>query len=157
MIHHVIFRLYLYFLNNVLYFFKYSCTKSFHRCSLYTFYLRPVLAFGYCRCLRLCVSLCINHLLGHVITRDRFKLASLNLKHRCKRPWLTSLLFWGVIDLYLQGQICLQSQDLPHFELGRAITHHPFKLRPPNLDQRCKIPWLRSLLFWGLIELDMSN
>ena len=30
-----------------------------------------------------------------------------------------------------------------------AITHHPFKLGPPNLDQRCKTPWLRSLLFWG--------
>ena len=37
-IHHIIFRLYLYFLNIVLYFFKYSCTNIFHRCSLYTFY-----------------------------------------------------------------------------------------------------------------------
>ena len=35
--------------------------------------------------------------------------------------------------------------------LVRTITHHhPFKLGPPNLDQRCKRPWLRSLLFWGL-------
>ena len=30
----------------------------------------------------------------------------------------------------------------------RAITHHPFMLGSPNLDQRCKIPWLRSLLFF---------
>ena len=37
------------------------------------------------------------------------------------------------------------------------ITHHLFKLGPRNLDQRCKLPWLRSLLFWGLIELDKSN
>ena len=121
------------------------------------FYPRPVLAFGYCRCQRLCVSLCVNHLLVRAITRDPFKLGSPNLKHRCKRPWLRSLLFCGVIDLYLQGQIYLQSQNLPHFELVHAITHHPFKLGPPNLDQRCKIPWLRSLLFWGLIELDMSK
>ena len=31
----------------------------------------------------------------------------------------------------------------------RAITHHPFKLGSPNLDHRCKRPWLSSLLFWG--------
>ena len=38
LINHIIFRLYLYYLNIVLYFFKYSCTNIFHRCSLYTFY-----------------------------------------------------------------------------------------------------------------------
>ena len=32
--------------------------------------------------------------------------------------------------------------------LVRAITRDPFKLWSPNLDQRCKRPWLRSL-FWG--------
>ena len=42
LIHHIIFWLYLYFLN-ILYFFKYSCTNIFHRCSLCTFYSnRPV-------------------------------------------------------------------------------------------------------------------
>ena len=71
------------------------------------FYPRPVLAIGYCRCLRLCVcvSLCVNHLLVRVITRDSFRLWSPNLDQRCKRPWLRSLLFWGTIDLDLQGQI----------------------------------------------------
>ena len=39
LIHHIIVRLYLYFLN-ILYFFKYFCTNIFHRRSLYTFYLR---------------------------------------------------------------------------------------------------------------------
>ena len=34
-----------------------------------------------------------------------------------------------------------------------AITHHPFTLRSPNLDHMCKIPWLRSLLFWGWLTL----
>ena len=129
---------------------------------VFSFHPRPVLAFGYHRCLRLCVcqsvSLCVNHLLVRAITRDQFKLGSPNLKHWCKRPWLRSLLFLGgVIDLYLQGQIYLQNQNLPRFELVRAITHHLFKLGPPNLDQRCKIPWLRSILFRELIELDMSN
>ena len=39
----------------------------------------------------------------------------------------------------------------------RTITHHPFKLGSPNLDQRCKMPWLRSLLFWGAIDYDMQG
>ena len=77
------------------------------------YYPRPVLAFGYCRCLRLCVCvsiclsvcLCVNHLLVRVITRDLFKLGSPNLDQRCKRPWLRSLLFEGGIDFDLQGQI----------------------------------------------------
>ena len=38
LIHHIIFWLYLYFLN-ILNFFKYSCTNIFHRRSLCTFYL----------------------------------------------------------------------------------------------------------------------
>ena len=37
LMHHIIFWLYLYFLN-ILYFFKYSCTNIFHRRSLCTFY-----------------------------------------------------------------------------------------------------------------------
>ena len=32
-------------------------------------------------------------------------------------------------------------------ELVRAITHYPCKLGPPKLDQMCKRPRLRSLLF----------
>ena len=73
------------------------------------FYPRPVLAFGYCRChsLSVCVSVCVcgNHMLVRAITHHPFELGSPNLDHRCKRPWLRSLLFWGVIDLDLLGQI----------------------------------------------------
>ena len=29
-----------------------------------------------------------------------------------------------------------------------AITHHPFKIRSPNLEQRCKTPSLRFLYSW---------
>ena len=70
---------------------------------LWHFYPRPVLASGYCRCLCLCV--CINHLLVRTITRHLFKLGSPNLVQRSKTPWLRFLLFCGVIDLDLQGQI----------------------------------------------------
>ena len=115
------------------------------------------MAIGYCRCLRMSLRPCVNHLLVRAIIRDPFNLWSPNMNHRCKRPWLRSLLFFGVIDLYFQGQIYLRSQNLPHFEIVRTIIHHPFKLGPPNLDQMCKIHWLRSLLFWGLLQLDKSN
>ena len=56
-------------------------------------------------CVSVCVSLCGNHLLVRAITWDPFKLGSPNLDQRCKRPWLRSLLFWGAIDLDLQGEI----------------------------------------------------
>ena len=55
------------------------------------FYPGPVLAFGYCRCLRLSVCpsvrVCGNHLLVRAIPHHPFKLGSANLDHRCKRPW----------------------------------------------------------------------
>ena len=51
------------------------------------------------------------------ITHYPFKLGSPNLDHRCKRPWLRSLLFFGLIDRDLQCQFKLQSQNLPKFEL----------------------------------------
>ena len=125
----------------------------------YTFYPRPVLAIGYCRCLRLsvCVSVrpsvcvCGKHLLVRAITQHPFKLGSPNLDNRCKRPWLRSLLFWGVIDLDLQGQIELQSQNLPHFELVHAITHHQLKLQFSNLEH-FGLDWN-----WSSIQFLISN
>ena len=89
------------------------------------------------------------------LTHHPFKLGSPNLDPRCKSPWL--ILFWGVIDLDLQSQIQLQSQNWPHFELVLVITHNLFKLGSPNLGQRCNILWWKSLLFWELIGLDRSN
>ena len=38
-------------------------------------------------------------------------------------------------------------------ELVQAITHHAFKLEPPNLDKICTTTWLRSLLFGGRLTL----
>ena len=130
------------------------------------FYPRPVLAFGIdiaCVCVCVCLSVCvcvsvsITCLSAHAITRDPFKLGSPNLDQRYKRPWLRSQSFWGAIDLDLQGKFLLKSQNLPHFELVRTITHYPFKLGSQNLDQMCKIAWLRSLLFLVAIDLDRKS
>ena len=79
-----------------------GCWWGWVLCLLWVFYPRPVLAFGYCHRLRLCV--CINHLLVRTITQP-FTLESPNLDARHKTPWLRCLLFLGVIDLHLQGQI----------------------------------------------------
>ena len=124
------------------------------------FYPRPVLAFGYCRCLRVCVCVCVrvsvNHEFVRTITRQPFKLGSLNLDQRCPRSWLGALLFCGMIDLDLQGQIELQSQNLPHFELVHAITHHQLKLQFPHLEQKYILALFRSLSILGLIEIDLQ-
>ena len=58
-----------------------------------SFYLRPVLATGYCRCLHLSVSPSVTKFV-RVTTHHPFKLGSPNLDHKCKRPWLRSLLFF---------------------------------------------------------------
>ena len=94
-------------------------------------------------------------MLVRAITHHPFRLGSPNLDQRCKRPWLRSLLFCGTIDRDIQGQIELQSRNLPHFELVHAITHHQFKLQFPNLEQKCILALFRPLPILGLIEIEL--
>ena len=60
--------------------------------------------FVACVCVCVCLSVC-QSLVVRAITRDLFKLGSPNLVQGRKRPWLRSLLFCGLIDLDLEGQI----------------------------------------------------
>ena len=53
--------------------------------------------------------------------------------------------------LHLCVNLCVN-----HF-LFRAITWDPLKLGSPNLAQRCKTTWLRSLLFCEAIDLDLQG
>ena len=53
--------------------------------------------------------------------------------------------------------VCLSVCVSVNPEIVRAINHHAFKLEPPNLDKRCKITWLRSLLFLMAIDLDLQD
>ena len=105
-----------------------------------------------------CVSvwMCINHLLVHTITHQPFTLESPNLNERRKTPWLRCLLFLGVINFDIQGQIWLESRILPHFELVCTITFHLFKLESPHLDQKCILIQFRSLLILGVINLQLQ-
>ena len=109
-----------------------------------------------CVCVCVCVRVSVNHEFVRAITHQPFKLWSPNVDQRCKRPWLRALLFCGMIDRYLKGQIELQSQNLPHFELVHAITHHQLKLQFPNLEQKCILALFRSLPILGLIEFDLQ-
>ena len=104
----------------------------------------------------LCVCVCGNHELVHMITHHPSKLGSPNVEQRCKTTWLRSLLIYGITDLDLHGQIELQSQNLPHFGLVHAITHHQLKLQCLNLEQKCISALFRSLPILGLIEIDLQ-
>ena len=105
----------------------------------------------------LCVCVCVNHLLVRAITCRPFKLESPNLDQKSKTPWLRSLLFWGLIDLELQGQIELKSEKLPYFQLLHAIIHHLSKIRFLNLNHKCTLALLRSLLILGLIDIVLQS
>ena len=96
-------------------------------------------------------------MLVHAITHHPFKLGSINLDQRCKRPLWRSILFCGMIDCDLQGQIDLQSQNLPHFELVHAITHHQFKLQFTNFEQNCILALFRSLPFLAWLKLIFNS
>ena len=65
--------------------------------------------------------------------------------------------FWpsGIFIGCVGGSVC-QCVCVNH-QLVRTITPRSFKLGSPNLDQRCKTPWFRSLLFWGMIDLDLQG
>ena len=86
------------------------------------FYPRPVLAFGYCRCLRLCVCVClsVNHVFVRAITRDPFELRSPNLDRRCKRPWLRSLFFVDWSTLTFKVKFNLKVQIYPILSLSTS-------------------------------------
>ena len=106
-----------------------------------------------CVCGSVCPCVGVNYELVRTITHRSFKLGSPNLDQWCKTPWFRSLLSLGVIDYDLQGQILLENQILPHFELVHTKTHQLFKLESPNLDQKCILALLRSLLVWTWLAL----
>ena len=77
------------------------------------------MAFGHCRCLRLSMCVCVRQ--SPVCPDDNLSPAQATITKFGPEVqnifWLRSLLFLGFIDLDLQGQIKLKSQNLPHFGL----------------------------------------
>ena len=109
-----------------------------------------------CVCVRVCV--CVNHLLVRAITWDPFKLGSPNLDQKCTRHWLRSQLFFFFFFFFFfflgggggggnwhwpsKSNLTSKSEFTPFWA---CPDQNPFKLRSPNLDQRWKIAWWRSL------------
>ena len=81
-----------------------------------------------------CVCVCVGQ--SRASTNQPFKLESPNLDQRCKRPWLRSLLFWVRLTLNFKVKLNLKIQNLPHFQLVHAISHHQLKSVFPNFDQK---------------------
>ena len=63
------------------------------------FYPRPVLAFGYCCCLYLCLSVCVSHELIHVITRSSLVQARITKFGQIIIKWLLQYLVHGTTGL----------------------------------------------------------
>ena len=82
------------------------------------FYPRPVMAFGYCRCVRLsvCVSVhvCGNNEHVRAITHHPFKLESPNLGQKCKPFRLRSLLFLGLVESFRSNLTSFQNPVYLH-------------------------------------------
>ena len=122
----------------------------------YHFYRRPVLASRYCHRLHLCICPCVCVSIACLHDNSSPVQARINkFGSKAQNTLVKIHIVWGAIDLDLQDQIWPKSSNFPHFELVRTITHHLMKLQSPNLDQRCKTPWLRPLLFWGLLDIDL--
>ena len=73
-----------------------------------------------------------------------------NLLHYYPRPVLA---FGFCHRLRVCVCLCVCVSLYVNHLLAHTITRDPFKLGLPNLDQRCKRPWLRSLLFRGQLPM----
>ena len=86
---------------------------------------------------------------------EKLRIGEWCVSMKCTRLKNLHLLFtWGQLwpsDI-VDACVCVSTP-----KLVCVITPHPFKLEPTNLDKRYKTPWLRSLLFWGSIDLDFQG
>ena len=79
----------------------------------------------------------------------------LNIDRTWQLLWFLPEASFGLWVLSLPAYVCV-CVSVNH-ELVPAIIHQPFKLESPNLDQGCKRPWLRALLFSGAIDPDLQD
>ena len=108
--------------------------------NLIFFYLRPVLAFGYCRCLRPSVSPSVTKFF-RAITYHPFKLGS-HLDHSCKRPWLRSLLLLGWLTVTFKVNFNFKVKIYPSLSLSARspVQARATKFGPEVLNTFVKIP-----------------
>ena len=108
------------------------------------------MAFGYCRCLRLCVCVyvcvSVNHQFVRTTTCHPLKLQSPNLDHKCKTPSLRYC-FWGSLTLTFKVKFNLKVKIYPILGLwvcpgDKSIPNEmrPSKFRPKMHLSTVKVP-----------------
>ena len=123
------------------------------------FFTEASIGLGYCRCLRLCVCVCscvcmrVNPELVRAITHHPLKLGLPNSNQKCETPWLRFPYLWEWLTLTFKVKFNLKIQIYP---IWACLPNNssPIQAGITKLDQKWKTPWLKSLLFWGLIDID---
>ena len=126
------------------------------------FYPRPVLAFGYCRCLCqcVCVRVCLSLCQSLACPRDNSEPVQARIAKfgpKMQKTLVNVPIVLGSNRHWTSRSNLTSKSEFTPFELVRTINHYPFKLGSLNLDQRSKIAWWRSLLFWMAIDLDLQG
>ena len=92
-------------------------------------------------CAWICIIVSIEILLINAVTFSRL---CLSLPEATFGPRV-----FNILSLPASVCVCVRPSVRPTVTMFvRAITHDPFKLGSPHLDQRCKTTWLRSRLHW---------
>ena len=111
-----------------------------------------------CVCLCVCPCVCVNPQLVRVITHHPFKLGSPNLDHRCKRPWIRSLLFFCFFCFFLGGgdwlwpsrsNLTSKSKVTPFWACGHDNSS-PVQTRTPNFGPKVQNTWVKIPINLGI-------
>ena len=117
---------------------KWLPIKAAHTCKLDTIWVVYCLPMGSSQISSQNQISIISILNGPVITRGQF--------------WPSGIVI-ACVCVSVRVSVCL-CVCINHL-LVRTITHQPFTLESPNLNDRPKTPWLRCLLFLWVIDLDL--
>ena len=108
-------------------------------------------------CLPVCPCVCVCVCQSHACPHDNSSAVQVRVSKFGSQVQSTLVTdfytFWGGRPWPSRSNLTSNS----NFELVRTITCHTFKLVSPNLDQKCILVPLRSLLFWGLIDIDLQG
>ena len=106
-------------------------------------------------CMCVCVCSCVSQPeLVRTMTHHPFKIGSPNLDQSSKY-FKIHIFVWNFVALTLTFKVKCNLKV--HFEVACTKKHYLLKPLSPNLDQRCKTPWLRSPLLWGTWPLALGQ
>ena len=99
------------------------------------------------------------------ITHYPFKLGSANLDHRCKTPWLRSLLFWGWLTLAFKVKFNFKVKIYPCLSLWFCPRHKSPRIlvRISNFGQKMHLSTVKVSIDFGIywasssVSVSISN